>query len=88
MLTQEQVVTIIQTERQYQEATWPSHEGHAHSEHALILLEIYLEEMRKAWKTSQNEVPVVKVLAKIAAIAVRGLERIDGSEVLLSEPLR
>jgi hypothetical protein len=52
------------------------------------LLEGYVAKARAEWLTSQDETAIVKQIAKIAAIAVRGLERIDGSEVLLTEPLR
>jgi hypothetical protein len=88
MLNRTQIGKIIDTEREYQEKVWPSHDGHRYSEHCILLLEGYVAKARAEWLTSQDETAIVKQIAKIAAIAVRGLERIDGSEVLLTEPLR
>lgn len=82
------VYALIDNEREYQERTWPSNDGHAHSEHAILLLEGYVTKAREAWLTSKSELPVLQQLAKVAAIAVRGLEKITGSEDLLTRGLR
>lgn len=84
MLSRAQVFEVIEKERQYQDATWPPHEGHAHSEHCLVLVDGYIKKAQAAWLTSQDETPVVQQLAKLAAIVVRALEKIEGSEVILN----
>lgn len=82
-LTRSQVFDVINTEREYQEALWPTHDGHLNSEHSLMVLDGYIAKAKAAWLNSKDETPVVQQIAKIAAIATRALERINGSEVVL-----
>lgn len=82
-LSREQVFDVINKERAYQESTWPSHDGHKNSEHSLLLLDGYVQKAKAAWLTSKNETSIVQQLAKIAAITVRALEHITGSEATL-----
>lgn len=80
MLKQEQVFELIKTEREFQEdLDVTSH---------LVLLDLYLTKAKEAWNVKGDNIPALQQVAKIAAIAVRALERAGGSEKLTVVGLR
>ncbi len=54
----------------------------------LVLLDLYINKAKVDWNVKGDNKPALKQIAKIAAIAVRALERAGGSEALLTEGLR
>lgn len=100
MLNQDQVFSIISKEREYQDKAYNPTEklsrglGPTRADRDkdvtahLVLLDLYLAKAKEAWNVKGDNVPALQQLAKLAAIAVRALERSAASEVLLSEGLR
>ena len=54
----------------------------------LVLLDLYVTKAKEAWNVKGDNRPALKQIAKLAAIAVRALERAGGADVLLTEGLR
>jgi hypothetical protein len=99
MLARDQVYQLIDTERAYQDATYNPHEvlstGVTRLQQDLdvtpgiLMLEEYNGKARAAWVARKgSDLPALQQIAKIAAIAVRILERAGGSEELLKTGLR
>lgn len=99
MLDRKDVFRIIDNERTYQDMTYDPREtlssgqtrGHRDLDVApgLTLLDAYVRKAQDAWVNKKaNDLPALQQIAKIAAIAVRILERAGGSEVLINEGLR
>lgn len=99
MLTREEVYKIIDREREYQDRSYAPLEklssGLARNMRDLdvapgiLMIEGYTEKARKAWIDTQvDNLPALKQVAKIAAIAVRILERAGGTSELLKTGLR
>lgn len=97
-MTREQVYQIINTERDYQDKTYEPEKvlqsGQTRQQRDLdvtahlVLLDAYIEKAKAAWVTPGTNSPALKQIAKIAAIAVRALERAGAADVLLTEGLR
>lgn len=99
MLTFDQVVEIVRQERLYQDGTYVPNEitssGLTRAQRDLdvapgiAMLSGYVRKAEDAWLSSKgsNTAPLQQV-AKIAAIAIRILERAGGSEVLIDAGLR
>lgn len=100
MLTRDQVVKIINTERDYQDLNYTPEQilssGQSRRRRdldvtpGLVLLDSYVRKAQDAWvdqKTGGSTLALQQV-AKIAAIAVRILEHAGGSEILLTSGLR
>jgi len=82
-MNRQDVFTVIDKERQYQDTAWPR-DAHAQAMYSnlaphLVLLEEYIHRARTAWTNNGPEAQPLKVVAKLAAIAVRALEEVDGS---------
>lgn len=100
MLTRSDVYGIIDTERRYQDSMHNPHEilssGQTRAQRdldvtpGLVLLESYVQKAQTVWtdRGSIGSFMALQQIAKIAAIAVRILERAGGSEALLNEGLR
>ena len=99
MLSQQDAIAIIVQERVYQDATYNANEvtntGVLRSVRDLepapgiLMLEAYVRKATDAWvNTKGSNTPALQQVAKIAAIALRILERAGGSEVLLDQGLR
>ena len=95
MLSRGTVYTIIDSERQYQDANYKPSErtssGLTREERdreaivGIAMLEDYIQQARSAWtKTKGSQLPALQMVGKIAAIAVRTLERAGGSEDLVN----
>ena len=92
------VYTIIDTERAYQDRTYNPDEvlssGCTRRQRDLdvtshlVLLDVYVKKAMEAWLAKGDNKPSLKQIAKVAAIAVRALERAGGSDALLTEGLR
>lgn len=54
----------------------------------LVLLDLYLQKAKEAWNVKGDNRPALKQIAKVAAIAVRAMERAGGADALLTEGLR
>lgn len=97
-LNRDQVLEIVNTERSYQDLTYNPQQvltsGATREQRDLdvtshlVLLDVYVEKAKEAWLAKGDNRPALKQIAKIAAIAVRALERAGGSEALLTEGLR
>lgn len=102
MLTREEAYFLINGERRYQDVTYNPDEvltsGQTRAERdldvtpGLVLLDSYVRKAQDAWTDRAggvgNNLPALQQVAKIAAIAVRILERAGGSEKLLTTGLR
>jgi hypothetical protein len=98
MMTREQVYKIIDDERAYQDKTYePSKvlsSGQTREQRDLdvtahlVLLDGYIEKAKAAWIVPGSNQPALQQIAKVAAIAVRALERAGASEDLLKTGLR
>lgn len=99
MLTREEVFRLINFERAYQDKTYSPDEktstGLTRAQRDLepapgiLMLEAYVRKATNAWvNTKGDNTPALQQVAKIAAIAVRILERSGGSEKLLEVGLR
>lgn len=97
-LTRCNVFGIIDGERNYQDITYNPQEtltsGVTREQRDLdvtshlVLLDTYISKAKDAWLAKGDNRPALKQIAKIAAIAVRALERSGGAEALLTEGLR
>lgn len=98
-MNRHEVYEVITTERNYQDATYIPDEktssGLTRRERdkevivGIAMLEDYILQARSAWvKTKGTQLPALQMVAKIAAISVRILERAGGSEELLTKGLR
>lgn len=100
MLSREAVYQLIDEERAYQDANYdpgqylPSGFSRILTEKevtpGIVLLSSYVRKVEDTWTNtaSNGNVPTLQQVAKIAAIAVRILERAAGSESLPSSGLR
>lgn len=98
MLTREQAIALINTEREYQDTTYSPDQlkdsGLTRAQRDLdvtphlVLLSGYVRKAEEAWITPGSNVPALQQIAKIAAIAIRALERCGNSEKLLEVGLR
>jgi hypothetical protein len=99
MLSRAQVFSLVNQERDYQDRTYNAIEktsiGQTRAERdydaapGVLMLEAYVRKATDAWvNTKGSQLPTLQQVAKIAAIAVRILERAGGSEVLLESGLR
>lgn len=99
-MKRDDVYFLINAERLYQDRTYDPNavlnSGQTRAERdidvtpGLVLLDSYVRKAQDAWtsKASQSNIPALQEIAKIAAIAVRILERAGGSEDLLVTGLR
>lgn len=97
-MTRGQVFDIINKEREYQDKTYNPQQvltsGVTREQRDLdvtshlVLLDQYVFKAKEAWLVKGDNRPALKQIAKLAAIAVRALERAGGSEALLEEGLR
>lgn len=94
-----EVGQIIEHERAYQDSTYSPDEetvpGQTRRQRDIgvtphiLLLEEYVAKARAAWVGRKgDDLPALQQIAKVAAIAVRALERAAGSEKLLEKGLR
>ena len=81
-MTISDVFKVIEKEREYQDMNW-SHLGHnplvkqyQYAGPHILLIESYVNKARETWVKSQEEVDVLRIMAKIAAISFRSLEEI------------
>lgn len=99
MLTREEVFRIIEAERAYQDRAYNGNEvlssgvtrRQRDSDPAagILMLECYVRKASDAWVNTKGfATPSLQQVAKIAAIAVRILERAGDSEKLLELGLR
>ena len=99
MLTREQVFTLINKERDFQDVNYDPNfvlsSGQTRAQRDLevspgvLMLEAYARKASDAWvNTKGTNLSTLQQVAKIAAIAVRVLERAGGSEELLTKGLR
>lgn len=97
-MNREQVYTIVDKEREYQDTTYPptttigSGVTRAQRDKEVVphilLIESYAAKAREAWVYSGSNKGAIQQIAKIVAIAVRALEVVSGSEEAVSEGLR
>jgi len=98
-MTREQVWIVVDRERDYQNQAYSGKEktssGQTREERDLdvapgiLMLDAYVTKAMLAWvDTKGTQLPALQQIAKIAAIAVRILERAGGSEELLTKGLR
>lgn len=99
MLSRTEVFALIDKERQYQDSTY-NPEGKVSSgltrrerdsevSPGILMLEAYVRKATNAWvNTPVDNLPALQQVAKIAAIAVRILERAGESQELLKVGLR
>lgn len=97
-LNREQVFGLINSERAFQDGVYNPEEvltsGATRKQRDLdvtshlVLLDLYLNKAKNDWNVKGDNRPALKQVAKIAAIAIRALERAGGSEALLTEGLR
>jgi hypothetical protein len=99
MLSREQVYNLIDTEREYQDYNYQPNSvttsGLTRRERdlevgpGLTMLSAYVRKAEDAWvNTKGDATPSLQQIGKLAAIAVRILERAGGSEALLAKGLR
>lgn len=99
MMTRAEVYSLIDAERTYQDGAYDPREllssgatrGQRDMDVApgILLLDGYIRKAETAWiDTHNNNLQALQYVAKIAAIAVRILERAGGSQALLNQGLR
>lgn len=98
MMTRQQVFAIIEKERQYQDSVYDPEaivaSGQTRAQRdleiatSITMLEVYIRKAGDAWVNLGSNLLALQRVAKIAAIAVRALERAGGSEKLLTNGLR
>lgn len=99
MMTREQVFEIINQERAFQDEVFDPEgvvsSGQTRAQRdtnvapGILTLDCYVEKAKAAWlHTKGDNLPALQQVAKLAAIAVRILERAGGSEKLLERGLR
>lgn len=74
-----QVIEVIKREREYQDKTWPRTDPvvqHMYTFAAshLLLLKGYIEKARKEWEVAVEPLPILRQLAKLAAMVVRAFQ--------------
>jgi hypothetical protein len=75
-LSREQVFNLINGERAYQDAQakkW-NHAGTPSIESAILMMEHYILECRRAWVSSSDPTLALDNIRKITGVAVRALE--------------
>jgi hypothetical protein len=93
------VFGVINVEREYQDGTYNPEEATStgvtrrvrdlEPSSGIAMLSAYVRKAEDAWvNTKGSNLPAIQQIAKIAAIAVRILERAGGSEDLLIKGLR
>lgn len=97
-MTREQALKVVIGEREYQERTFDPNEvmssGVTRGQRDLdvtshmVLLDAYVEKAKSAWVPKGSNLSALQQIAKVAAIALRALERAGGSEELLVKGLR
>lgn len=98
-MTRKEVYEVIDNEREYQDRNYNPEQrtssGVTRRERdydvapGICMLEVYCRKAGDAWvNTKGTQHPALQQVAKIAAIAVRILERAGGSEKLLETGLR
>lgn len=99
MLTRQQVYSLIDTEREYQDYNYQPNavtsSGLTRRERdlevgpGLTMLAAYVRKAEDSWVNVKGDsTPSLQQIAKLAAIAIRILERAGGSEALLAKGLR
>lgn len=100
MMERGHVYFLIDGERRYQDATYDPNEfvddklnitvGDLDKDpgRGILLLDAYVRKAEFAWAEREGNIPALQYVAKIAAIAVRILERAEGSDKLLTTGLR
>lgn len=99
MLTRAEVYAIIDGERTYQDVNYDPdfvtssgltrRQRDLEAAPGILMIGEYVAKARNAWtSTKGNQLPALQQVAKIAAIAVRILERAGGSQELLQSGLR
>jgi hypothetical protein len=93
-----EVFGIVETERTYQDTTYNPDEVLSSGQTRkardldvtahLTLLDIYIDKAKKAWLAKGDNFPALQQIAKVAAIAVRALERAGGADALKTKGLR
>lgn len=88
-MNRQDIFEMIVRERTYQDTEWPRDEETAlmyqFSAPHILLLEEYVSALRAMWKNSREEKDCVRMIAKIATIAVRALEEVERPDVNLLE---
>lgn len=98
-LSKQEVFNIIDTERQYQDATYNPEQMLSSGvtrrtrdldvTPGLVMLDTYVRKAQDAWTGQKgSSLAAMQQIAKIAAIAVRILERAGGSDELIFKGLR
>lgn len=85
-MKREDVFEVIDKEREYQDTTWPRdarrRRMYAFAAPHILLLEGYVQKLRDGWVSSgMDETARLRVIAKIATMAVRALEEIEAPDV-------
>lgn len=100
MMERANVYFLIDAERRYQDVTYDPNEfvddnlditvGDLDKDpgRGILLLDAYVRKAQFAWADQNGSTPALQYVAKIAAIAVRILERAEGSDKLLTTGLR
>lgn len=99
MLTRQEVFDLINKEREYQDGNYnpeakvssglTRRQRDAEVSPGILMLEAYTRKASDAWvNTKDSNIPALQQVAKIAAIAVRILERAGDSQELLKTGLR
>ena len=74
MVTREKVYKVIDTEREYQNETWPEGDNQTIGDF-ILLIEEYASQARNYWsKEHPPEINALNSIRKIAGIAVRCME--------------
>lgn len=72
MVKREEVFSVIDDERNYQDEEWP---GNSRSvAHELVLLNRYVTQANEEWADNSGDAWALQVIRKIAAISVRCME--------------
>lgn len=91
-MTRQEIYTVIDGERAYQDGFYKPDEqlsnglGPTRRERDrdvtshLVLLDLYVTKAKEDWNVKGDNRPALKQIAKIAAIAVRALERAAGAD--------
>lgn len=97
-MNREQVFEVINKEREYQDINYDPNQvltsGATRLQRDLdvtshlVLLDIYVQKAKEAWLVKGDNKPALKQIAKVAAIAVRALERAGGADDAVKDGLR
>lgn len=98
MISRTEVFAAIEKERAYQDQTYRPDETLSSGQTRqtrdldvtphLVLLDLYIQRAKAAWNVKGTNEPALKEILKIAAIAVRAMERAGGSSVVLAAGAR